>query len=382
VSLAHRLVSNGWFAALHRHRPTRKAARDRIHSTEGFDVLGDRIVRRVRKWRPAAAAVLTTLLLLLFNQGASATDGGDAAATAEALFRAGRSAMKDNDFAIACPKFEESYRLQPAPGTVLNLAICQEGLGKLVEAWQQYHRALELLGATDDRVADTQYRLAELERRLPFLTIVLDPTAPPGARVIRDGVELGSAALGVPIPVASGPHRVVVAAPGHRPRAFEQHCAETERCQMLVNAGPPLPPPNLVPPQPAVPEKPRPANANVESSPATSTSERATSRQKAGYTLLGVGLAALATSAVAGAMVLKERAAVREDCDGKWCDSQAGVDAGTRGQRWVVVGASTLVVSIAGLSLGAWLVIDAPPASASAQHASLGDVRFDFSCTF
>ncbi|MFO0567610.1 MAG: hypothetical protein U0263_18270 [Polyangiaceae bacterium] len=54
--------------------------------------------------------------------------GRDATA-AEALFNAGRDAVKAGDYPTACAKFRESNRLDPAPGTVLNLADCEEHLG-------------------------------------------------------------------------------------------------------------------------------------------------------------------------------------------------------------------------------------------------------------
>src|SRR5262249_55537702 len=47
-------------------------------------------------------------------------------AAAEALFRQGRQAMEAKDFATACPKFAESQRLDPAVGTLMNWATCEE----------------------------------------------------------------------------------------------------------------------------------------------------------------------------------------------------------------------------------------------------------------
>lgn len=49
-----------------------------------------------------------------------------AAARAQALFEEGRLLMVQDLYVKACPKFEESQRLDPAVGTLLNLAICEE----------------------------------------------------------------------------------------------------------------------------------------------------------------------------------------------------------------------------------------------------------------
>src|SRR5690349_15059097 len=51
--------------------------------------------------------------------------------TADALFEAGRAAAKRGDFKEACEKFAESERLDPAPGTVFNLAECHNSLGEI-----------------------------------------------------------------------------------------------------------------------------------------------------------------------------------------------------------------------------------------------------------
>ena len=52
---------------------------------------------------------------------------------AEALFRAGRSAFDRGDYADALRRFSESYQLEPAVGTLLNVASTEERLGKLAQ---------------------------------------------------------------------------------------------------------------------------------------------------------------------------------------------------------------------------------------------------------
>src|SRR5262245_59132112 len=91
------------------------------------------------------------------------------AATAEALFRQGRAAMESKNFQEACPKFAESQKLDPAAGTLMNLATCEEKLGKLASAWQHWKEALDALPQKDDRVTFAKGRVDELEKKLPRL---------------------------------------------------------------------------------------------------------------------------------------------------------------------------------------------------------------------
>ena len=66
------------------------------------------------------------------------------ATAAEALFVEGRQLFAQGDFAKACPKFEESNRLDPAVGTLLNLAACEEKAGKRAQACTHYAEVARL----------------------------------------------------------------------------------------------------------------------------------------------------------------------------------------------------------------------------------------------
>src|SRR5262245_53666848 len=94
--------------------------------------------------------------------------------------------------AEACPKLEESQRLDPAGGTLLHLAICLEESGKTATAWSLFNSALS--AAVRDRRIDrqkvAQEHLALLEPRLSKLVLEVDPAARDLAelRVTRDGI--------------------------------------------------------------------------------------------------------------------------------------------------------------------------------------------------
>ena len=49
---------------------------------------------------------------------------------ADDLFRKAKKLMAEKKYAEACPKFEESYRLDPGIGGELNIAKCLRGVGQ------------------------------------------------------------------------------------------------------------------------------------------------------------------------------------------------------------------------------------------------------------
>ena len=71
----------------------------------------------------AGAPLWFALFLALFPHVASAAPAD--AQTAEALFQSAKEAMARGDVPVACARFAESVRLDPAVGGLLNLADCE-----------------------------------------------------------------------------------------------------------------------------------------------------------------------------------------------------------------------------------------------------------------
>lgn len=168
--------------------------------------------------RPSARVLVTIPMLtfaMLLAPGARA-DGGNKAA-AEALFQEARRAMAAGDYATACARFAESDRLDPAAGTLLNLASCFERSGKTASAWATYREAETLARAAKrpDYVGIAEKRAAALEPKLPRVTVtVTTPTA--GLEVKRDGTVVGESEWGLAIPVDPGRHVIEASAPRKR----------------------------------------------------------------------------------------------------------------------------------------------------------------------
>jgi hypothetical protein len=140
---------------------------------------------------------------------------------AEALFEAGRKAMEAGEYATACPKLEESYRLDPATGALFALARCHEKQGLFASAWVEFMEVAAR--ANSERNAEREQSAREharaLEPRLSFLTVEVATAlrAVAGLTVERNGVRLGPAAWGTPIPIDPGRHELRVTAPGRKP---------------------------------------------------------------------------------------------------------------------------------------------------------------------
>jgi hypothetical protein len=168
--------------------------------------------------RATAVAVLTAGLVSSTRASAQEAPQADAV-KADETFHAGHQLLKDGKFADACPKFEESQRADPASGTLLALAYCQELSGLLASACSNYRAAADLAakdGQTERHKAASE-RAEALAKRVSTLTVQVpaELSRQPGLQIKRDGMILERTAHDVAIPLNGGTHAIEVTAPDH-----------------------------------------------------------------------------------------------------------------------------------------------------------------------
>jgi hypothetical protein len=159
-------------------------------------------------------------------------------ARADTLFREGRQLAEDGKLAQACNKFGESLGFDPTPGTLMNLADCEEQLGRLASAWTHWRQLLRALPQTGDPRRDhAQRRLDDVESRLPSLAIRGAPGMPSGARVLLDDFPIGDRSVGRSLLVGPGDHVVTVEAPRRDARKYPVSLREREKRELIVEPG-------------------------------------------------------------------------------------------------------------------------------------------------
>jgi hypothetical protein len=154
--------------------------------------------------------------------GGSATDNR---ALAEMLFFTARGLMEAGRIPEACAKLSESYRLDPAAGTLLNLAVCHEKEGKIASAWGEFRQSMADARKNNrpDREKLATERVAAIEPDLPFLTITVPDEIRkiPGLVISRNGVPLNAAAWSTELPVDPGEVEIEEHAPDYKPRTLK-----------------------------------------------------------------------------------------------------------------------------------------------------------------
>jgi len=127
-------------------------------------------------------------------------------------FELGRAALKAGQLDSACKAFDRSYTLEPALGSLLNLASCLEKQGKLAGAWVRYNDAIAWAQRTHEaeREAFARTNAQALKGRLSWLA--LSAAEPLEAAIDGQPLHLGPVAVSVPVEVGS--HELVVEKPG------------------------------------------------------------------------------------------------------------------------------------------------------------------------
>jgi hypothetical protein len=319
-----------------------------------------------------AGFTLIAIALMTLRGGLARADSPPNEASAQALFEQGRDDMRRGAYADACPKFAESERMDPSNGTLLNLVLCEEKLGKVASAWSHAQELVGRLSQADPRKAIAERRSRALSKRLPKLTVRLEPNAGNDCKILLDGAELAASRLDMPLPIDPGLHRIVVKAPERADRTSELSIEEGQAYEFSVEpgarlaetvSGPPVPAPTSVSSAPTPPHRNagQPTQGLDRRSAANGVGRTEAPPRWLGWAAGGIGVAALAVSAVLGAMVLDRKAAVEATCPEKKCRDSSGMEAAEEGRLLETGAIAALAVAATGVGVGIFILTRSEP---------------------
>lgn len=164
-----------------------------------------------------------------------------------ALFAEARAAFVANDFAEACPKFEEVVRLKPGLGARIGLGDCYRAQGRRAKAWEVYKGVVDDVptlvkqakGFTEQskvkkRGEEAQSRIDEIEPKLGWIVLVVPDAVKnlEGLVLQVDGLRIDTAKFGIRMPADRGEHVVDVSAKGKK--TWDKTVALVEGAELSV----------------------------------------------------------------------------------------------------------------------------------------------------
>jgi hypothetical protein len=302
---------------------------------------------------------------------------------ATALFKEGRALVDQGHFAEGCRKLEESQRLDPGGGTLLNLALCHEKEGRTATAWAEFTEALGIAKRDDrtQRVEFARTHIAQLEPTLSRLVIQV----PHGADIAeleikRDGGVIGRAAWGLAMPVDPGDHLIEAAAPGKSPWKQSVNIGPKGDSKTLV-----VPPlengPSTVATSPPGNGGTPAATSNAPSGPSTDSNPPVPDTAApahgggiaAGWVAVGTGVLATGIGSYFALRAISKKSDADRDCPNDLCVG-AGSKENSDAIKFANVATAGFAVGAVGLGVGAYLLLTSSgPRPAAAQTASRGD---------
>ena len=253
--------------------------------------------------------------------------------SAEALFAEGRRLMAEGQTREACDKFRESERLDPAVGTLLNLARCEKTLGRTASAWLDYREAASRAHAAGEvkRERVAREEADALSGLLPHLHVNVPPSAQlDGLALTIDATVCPSSLWNSSLPLDPGTHTLTARAPGFEPWTTSVALAPAEEREAVVPAlerrsEPPTSPAPGAAATPALtplPERTTAASPVSRAHPLQPTAQRGSDPLKlTGFVVGGVGAALLVTG---GGFALHAKRLDASSRENDHCDSATG----------------------------------------------------------
>lgn len=210
---------------------------------------------------------------------------------AEQLFQLAEKKFDSGRFVEACSDWELSLRLSPKLGTLLNLALCHETIGRIATAWSEFQHAgawATQNGQRDRHDFALNHALA-LENRLPRVVFQF-PIDRAFASVEIDGEPVPVPKVFLPQYLDPGEHTIAVTAPGKKRSSTSFRVVAAGSDQIVVV-------PSLEDDRPK-PFAPSPPRILVEDHP---------TRRTVGWVLLGIGAAGALSGGFGGVLAVDRK---------------------------------------------------------------------------
>ena len=329
------------------------------------------LARRTRTRSPLFVS-LALASAILATGALGHAQGGDKV-LAESLFQAGKSLMAEGKYDQACPKFVESQKQDPSPGTLLNLGKCHEAQGKTASAWAEYTEAAAMaraMGRAEQETAANE-RATALEPKLSKLKIDAPPSEIAGLTVKRDGAPTGTSSLGIAIPVDPGDHAIEASAPGYKTwtgkiTVGKDGDQKTIAIPALEKGEDPA----------AGGAPPSTGTGSAPNEYAADTGGGGSSRKTIGFAVAGAGVVFIGLGAVFGLMASSQASSAEDDktlCPNKQC-TKAGRDEIDGAETKALISTIGFAAGVVAVGAGVVLIVTAPKKTASAGAARYASI--------
>ncbi|MGH7271851.1 MAG: hypothetical protein ACREJ3_15585, partial [Polyangiaceae bacterium] len=289
--------------------------------------------------------------------------------SADDLFREGTQLFARGEVKVACQRFEASYKLDAAPGTLFDLATCHEKEGRL---WQARGEFLDFIDRATkagkaEKAKPAVIHVGAIEARLPKVQFTF-PAGSNVATVVLDGVALTKESWQSPVPVDAGTHTAEFQAP--------QMVAATKT--VTTGADPTVTQVEVPILQPVAVPAPAPVAAAPPLSPAPPPEENHPLPMRTiGFAVGGAAVVALGVGAFFGVQALSKKSDANGACGGAGglCATDAQTQAAQKdlddARTSALVSTIGFGVGIAAGAAAAYLIVKGGSRSEAAPSAAL-----------
>jgi len=284
--------------------------------------------------KAALASAFVLAASLACASAAEAAPKNPQAEAADVLFREALALADQGNIVGACDKFRESEATEHSTGTLMNVARCLEREEKFAEAWKAYARVRDEAKSAPpamernrtpsaDRVAAAEQRLKSLEAKVGRVRINVEGAPATLVSIEMGGTTYSRETLKSTPPILAfeaGTQRYTLNYQGNRSTVHTKTITAGLESELSIVPG--MTEERIVT-LPAAPTK-------TPTTPTPAPEPPGDGMRTAGYVVGGVGVAALATGALFGAMALGKKAAA--DCPEGKCKTNEAYDAATAGQ--------------------------------------------------